>query len=760
MLVSTAQPSSYSCPSTIVRVVVHARGALVTRRALVPTELPPGGADLVISEITPLAEPGSVRAALPGSARQVVSLHTSLVVPSTPALVGASVERVRALEQHLARLSAEETRLSEQVEALRQLHPTPTLGTLSRSAQAGDRFADALAAATLADEILAEIDARLGELAIERRRVEEERDAAALAAVQASSAERMGQGHPTRRIVVRTLGEGPVEALEVTYVVPAARWWPLYALRLTEGGRSATWHLEALVAQLSGEDWRGALLGLSTSDLVHDARLPELPSLRLGRAQPTARRGYRPPPPGLEQMFASYDRALPALSLPEPPPLLGGAVTVGQALSRDDEVTMQWRGDVSAEMDLRTFSAAGVAPDQPRDITREVFSDDAGADQDEEGALLERESIPEGIGAPPAPPAFGAPAAQSLPPMTAAPVTAAKLRSRGGVPRAAARVSAPGGGGGPAKELRRGEPTPTGNVRPGPARPGEPTADIEPADAWLDFDTLALAPVGDRVHRGRLVRQETGGAAGARGQAQMAIEGIAPPAPVRDPQVTRGVFDHRYEAAGLVEVPSDGRPHRVTLGSAPAEPTLLFRSVPREVAAVYREAELKNPFDAPLLAGPVDVYVDGSLLGVTQIEQVDRGGLVRVGLGVEERIRVARNTRTSEDSAGLLGGSTVVEHEISIDLVSSLGREARIEVLERMPVTDEKALHVELLSARPAGEPSEPAKPYDQADRGAPVRGGLRWRVTLPPGGKTTLVLRYRLTLPSKNEIVGGNRRE
>jgi hypothetical protein len=756
MLVATAQPSSHSCPSTIVRVVVYARGALVTRRAVVPTELPPGRADLVVSEITPLAESGSVRAALPGSSRQVVSLHATLVVPSSPALVGASVERVRTLEQHLARLHAEEARLSEQAATLRQLRPAPALGTLARSAQAEDRFGDALTAAALADEILAEIDARLGELAIERRRIEEERDAAALAAAQSSSAERMGQGHPTRRIVVRTLGEGPVEALEVTYVVPAARWWPLYTLRLAEGGRSATWHLEALVAQLSGEDWRGAQLGLSTSDLIHDARLPELPSLRLGRAQPAARRGYRPPPPGLEQMFAGYDRALPGLS-PPVPPLLIGSMSLEQALPRDDEQTLHWKGDGGAETDLRALAGSATVPGQVREITREVFSDDAVADQDEEGEFFEGASG-QGIAPPPAPAAFGAPPAPMAPPMTAAPVTAAKLRSRGGVVPRPARAG--GGGGGYARELRRGEPTPTGTGRLAPAKPAELSGEIEPADAWLDFDTLTLAPVSDRAHRGRLVRQESGEAMGARSQAQTAIEGIVPPAPVRDPQVTRGVFDHRYEAAGLVEVPSDGRVHRVSLGSAPAEPTLLFRSVPREVAAVYREAELKNPFEAPLLAGPVDVYVDGSLLGTTMIEQVDRGGLVRVGLGVEERIRVARNARTSEDSAGLLGGSTVVEHEISIELVSSLGREARVEIIERIPVTDEKTLHVELVAARSAGEPAEPPKPYDQADRGAPVRGGLRWGVSLPPGGKTTLVLRYRLTLPSKNEIVGGNRRE
>jgi len=40
------------------------------------------------------------------------------------------------------------------------------------------------------------------------------------------------------------------------------------------------------------------------------------------------------------------------------------------------------------------------------------------------------------------------------------------------------------------------------------------------------------------------------------------------------------------------------------------------------------------------------------------------------------------------------------------------------------------------------------------------VRKGLKWEVEVPAGGKAKAEWRYRLTLPSKMEIVGGNRRE
>jgi uncharacterized protein (TIGR02231 family) len=221
-----------------------------------------------------------------------------------------------------------------------------------------------------------------------------------------------------------------------------------------------------------------------------------------------------------------------------------------------------------------------------------------------------------------------------------------------------------------------------------------------------------------------------------------------------DPLTSRGHFDHRYDAEGLVLVPSDGLPHRVVIASAETLPALRLSTVPRERPEVYREAELKNPSEAPLLAGPVDVYVEGSLLTTATINAIDRGGALTVGMGVEERVRVARNVRSDEETVGLLGGSTQLTHHVSIELSSALGQQGVVEVFERLPVSDDKSLTVELLSARP--EPKE----YTQAERGAPIRGGLVWRMLVPAGGKAKIEYQYRVLFPAKTEIVGGNRRD
>jgi uncharacterized protein (TIGR02231 family) len=280
---------------------------------------------------------------------------------------------------------------------------------------------------------------------------------------------------------------------------------------------------------------------------------------------------------------------------------------------------------------------------------------------------------------------------------------------------------------------------------------------IEPDEAWLDFDALTigdpLAP-SNRGRRGHLARDPSGNTGSRAAAARAVIEALGPPPEALDPLHTRGRFDHRYDAEGSADVPSSGLPHRVTIGSAEGEARPRFVAVPREAAEVYREAEIPNPFAAPLLSGPVEVFLDGALLTTSSLDFIDRGGKMRLGLGVEERLRVARNARVEEGSAGLLGGSTTVDHHVTIDVASSLGHPVGVDVLDRIPVTNDKDIDIKLVSSKPS------AAKYSQSEKGIPVRGGLSWNITVSPGEKQRIEITYRVTLPARNELVGGNRRE
>jgi hypothetical protein len=684
------------CESLITHVDVHARGALVTRRVSVAETLPDGDVTLAIDGVTPLMERGSVRVSLPdGAPRLVRAVRASLVVPTEGEAHGASVTLVRTLEARIQRLRHELDLLSEQRSMLGASHLTP--GALARANEGTSRDVvtrtrDALATSAMLSTVAADVDARGAAIEAELIVLERDLEVARLAYAQSHSAERMGDAHPTHRITVQLTGDGALTHFDLTYAVPAARWWPTYTLRIREQGRRATWLAEALVAQRSGEDWSAVVLTLSTSDLLFDARLPELASLRLGKVQ-TPRRNWRSPPIGLEQMFEGYDRAFVSVkeqSIVASAPLDAHVYAEhGELLhDADDEVTK-----AEALIDARSLTRAGAAP-----------------------ATAKRRAM-------------------SMEPPPAA------ARSTGAGVLSALGSNADFGGGGPAGAVEVHEEKL--DVLP-----------IEPADAWFDFDTLTLHGADDRALRGRLSRTHDARTAHARDEAKRALDAMSDPRGARDPLQTRGMFDHSYQVQGVVDAPSDGQTYRVSLGVDESDPTLRWRTAPREGADVYREAELRNPFDAPLLAGPVDVYVDGSLLAVASIEHIDRGGTLHVGMGVEQRMRVARNVRVREETAGILGGDTVVHHDVSIELVSALGTSALVEVLDRLPVSDDKTVEVTLTRATPEHER------YTQVDRGAPIRGGMLWKVIVPSGTRASVEYAYRVTFPSKNEVVGGNRRD
>ncbi|AUX39203.1 hypothetical protein SOCE26_005850 [Sorangium cellulosum] len=737
------------CASRIEGVVVYARGAVVTRRVELATPLPRGAVELSVPGVTLLAEPGSFRALVAakegppdaaGAARDVLGVQARLVVPPAPASKSSLSAQLRARELAIERLSAEQTHLHLWREHLGAVSLDPALARRFRPGDPAARLRDALAVSGLLSGELAALDARIAALDAALERARKELTDARLDAAQATSAEVEEKAPPRLEVVVRLAparGDAAAEpALRIEYAVLAARWWPAYAARFSRGGTQVALQLDAFVAQASGEDWKDVRLALSTADLVQDTRLPELASLRLSRAQRPARRGYRPAPEGLDAMFTGFDRSVAAL--PEPAAqgtAASAALAPAHGASKKPRLPER---SAHAEADLADTGATRRPPPPPAPLPQAP-------------GMAPPPGVPVMVAALPAPaparksvglplPSFGGGGVPAPAPMAA--------------PRGAPLAAQPAAFADRSRSLQSASGMAEEELGYAEAADGlaEAPAPLEPTDAWLDFDALHLPRSGPQ--RGRLVREGPGQARRAADQAQAAVDELEGPPRTVDPRASRGQFDHLYAGESAADVPSNGRLHRVALiaASAPSRPR--FVTVPREAAEVYREARVENPFGVPLLAGPVEVFVDGALAAQSAIGHVDRGGVLRVGLGVEERIRVARNARVDESSAGLLGGSLAVEHAVAVDLSSSLGMNVEVEVIDRVPVTDDKDVEVKLLASQPRAEP------YTQEDIGEPVRGGLRWRVPITAGGKASVAFTYRLVLASKNEIVGGNRRE
>ncbi|MEP0855396.1 DUF4139 domain-containing protein [Trichocoleus sp. DQ-U1] len=520
-----------------------------------------------------------------------------------------------------------------------------------------------------------------------------------------------GQNSPPSLVEKGELG---FSRLVIEYFVPGARWTPTYVCRLNSAESSASIAVRALICQRTGEDWSGVRLELSTAEPMGWCALPELPSLRLGRVQPAMRKsGWRRPPIGAEILFEDYDSQRPtALAAVSSQSAIANFLCDAPSVPPLPDLTAQDRSEMYASYGMAMPAAAPCADYIEESLAPQVESPSLG------DRLAAHKALKRAAAAPPAAPEF--------------------------------------------LQRRRRQ-----NL--------EDTTDENSVTDLLAYGLMRMGAADDRAKRGKLSieqqqeiyleilqRQKVTVTFNVMQVVQQACDNaqkclwmMLPPGGIHVRDVA-GSFDYAYSADGRIDVPSDGQFHSVALTSNSTDVDLRYIVVPREDTNVFRIAQLRNPLQAPLLAGPADVYVDGEYILSTNIATVPPKAQMELGLGVEQAIKVARNTVYEE----VRSGETIVSfnelrHKIKIDINNYLPRIAKIEVRERLPIPQEGAkvdIHCDRVSP--------PWEKYEQQERNSPIKGGYRWQVEVPAKEKTTLSVDYIIKTFVDSELIGGNRRE
>ncbi|MFY0565247.1 DUF4139 domain-containing protein [Archangium lansingense] len=579
-----------------------------------------------------------------------------------------------------------------------------------------------------------------------------------------------GQRAQLYRAAVITLSEvGPAEEaaqLALEYAVHGARWVPGYDLRMPRTLDGGTLRMRASIIQLTGEDWSNVRLALSTAQLERRADVPELKALRIGRRQPPpARSGWREPPPGLEELFAGYDTARPQ-SPPRLEPKLERSRAREFAIASAEKPMPQ--GGISRD-ESSAPTVQPMAPPPPMRASQSLPSVSAPA-----AAAPMSVDRPTGAfragGPPPPPPAPGAaPAAPKM--------KSANLMKRRAVaeepPMEMMKEEEPsedldaldgyggdmdalGGGGGGLADTRS---RPTG---------------LEPAVDLLDYGNLELGATDHPGQRGRLqpqsedksrellmlmgvhVRVDVFALVAQYERTAASVQNVTLPTWSVPPRQSTPHFDYRFDVETRVDAPSDGVWHTVPVFSAPVGLSAEYVCVPSMESRAFRTVKVENRTPHALLSGPVDITLGDEFLMTSPLPTLAPGATQRLGLGVEESIKVSRNTRFDEASGGVFGGSNVLTHHVCVELANRTPQRVTVEVLERVPAVPssvEKDIKVDETEVKPAWS-KRPLLPGE-----TPVEGERAWKVTLQPGEAQTLNATWAVRIPSSKMLVGGNRR-
>ena len=536
--------------------------------------------------------------------------------------------------------------------------------------------------------------------------------------------------------------------LIVEYFVQGAKWIPTYVCRLNSANNTAAITLRALICQRTGEDWSGVQIELSTATPMGWCELPELPSLRLGRSQAFAsKKAWRNPPQGAEILFEDYDlqrqiahSAISTTSISQnfQIPTLSPLSSVTQSIlnQKIENLKIDSVADLSQNLLGRGVNSVELASEDISFDEQNQYFGAISSEVDAEVAELRSMLQPN--------------MSRSMP-------SAAPERMEAQVMR---KAMAP-----PKRSMPLERQTVSAVMQEDA---------FDPVQEITNYGLMRLADPSNTSQRGKLSLPDIQTlyleslkrsqitinfdlAMVLRKALQLAAcSNIPLPAGGTNVREMAGAFDFAYLGSGRIDIPSDGQFHSVALLEENAEIDMRYVVVPREDTNVFRIAQLRNPLRSPLLSGSTDVYVDGEYILSTRINTVPPKGQMELGLGVEQSIKVARNTSFKEVRSGMsLVAFNELRHSIHIAIANRLGRNARIEVRERVPVPQaDVKVDVTVTQVSPAWEK------YEQQERNAVIKGGYRWHVNVPAGGETELTADYTIKTFVDNELVNGNRRE
>ena len=219
----------------------------------------------------------------------------------------------------------------------------------------------------------------------------------------------------------------------------------------------------------------------------------------------------------------------------------------------------------------------------------------------------------------------------------------------------------------------------------------------------------------------------------------MADEPAASPALERQAQVQVAGFDANYVVDEVVSIDKNGTSKKVNIGSTDYTAKLTVESVPRLDPHAYLSVAFTTSVDAPLLAGPVNLFRDDSYVGQAAMGEYASGEDAKLGFGVDDLVKVKRSeVKRMAAQVGLITSSDTQEMAWDITVTNLHGMKMPIRIIDRKPFSSDAKITVSDLPG------VTPASLTDVEHK----RGVLAWDFNLESKAKADIHTGYKITSP------------
>jgi uncharacterized protein (TIGR02231 family) len=217
-------------------------------------------------------------------------------------------------------------------------------------------------------------------------------------------------------------------------------------------------------------------------------------------------------------------------------------------------------------------------------------------------------------------------------------------------------------------------------------------------------------------------------------------------------EVESGVSSATFKIPVKVRVPGNNISQKVAVNSIRLPANLQYQATPKTLEAAFLTAKANNTSDYPMLAGPMNTFLDDTFVAVGNLKTVMPGEKLDIALGVDDGFMVKRRVvnRFKEDT-GFIGKSRKVTYEIVVIVTNNKSTTEKFLFKEPTPVSrDEKVKVQQIVPAeKEIGTVANPKEVTREED------GKLVWRVDLKPGEKREFPLKLSVEYPGDVVVTG-----
>jgi len=207
-----------------------------------------------------------------------------------------------------------------------------------------------------------------------------------------------------------------------------------------------------------------------------------------------------------------------------------------------------------------------------------------------------------------------------------------------------------------------------------------------------------------------------------------------------------------FKLPAPVSLPSDSTAKKVPITRMQLAAKLQYQATPKLRETAFLAGYVNNNSDYPLLAGPANVFLDGTFVTTATLKTIMPGENFQLALGADESVSVKRRliNRFTETS-GLTGKTQRVTYEYVISLANNRKTKEHVVIWDQLPISRNEEAEVTLLTPEPSsvGTKDKPKEVTAEED------GKLVWRLDLKPGEKRELTLKFKVEHPVDTPVNG-----